>query len=470
LIEALNPVLEDDVTPHPETGFRFTPKQLLAWEALAGPATHTLLFGGSRSGKTFLLVWAVIIRAMLAPNSRHLICRFRFSHVKASIVQDTLPKVMELCFPEMVKQCHMNKTDWYYQFPNGAQIYFGGLDDKERTEKILGMEFATIYLNECSQIPWTSRNILVTRLAQKVEGLRLRAYYDCNPPARGHWLYKLFVEKRNPSTRELLPDEGRNWACVGPLNPVDNQENIAAGYMDELQHLPARARKRFLEGLFGDDGDNALWTIELLDTCRHDGDELPDMMRVVVAVDPSGASGPEDTRSDEIGIVVCGIGSDGKGYILADLSSRMGPAEWGTAVVEAYHRFDADLVVAEKNYGGAMVKAIITTAGDQIGSHHIKFREVTASKGKAVRAEPISALFEQDKIRLDGSFPELEDQMCSMTTAGYNGDKSPDRVDAMVWGLTQLFPRIAKKRDEFQRAPRVIVAHQAAKKYGTRRR
>jgi phage terminase large subunit len=156
---------------------------------MTGDAKHVMLVGGSRSGKTFVALRALIIRATLAPKSRHVVLRFRFNHVKSSVILDTFPKVMALCFPQLTYT--LDKTDWYATLPNGSQIWFGGLDDKDRTEKILGQEYATIFFNECSQIPLSARNMAVTRLAQNcmavVGGqqrqMRLKAFYDCNPPS-----------------------------------------------------------------------------------------------------------------------------------------------------------------------------------------------------------------------------------------------------------------------------------------------
>src|SRR3954471_14879846 len=127
-------------------GFEFTPKQAEAQNFLSSIAMYVMLFGGSRSGKTFLHVRNVIMRALKAPSSRHAILRFRFNHLKASIILDTFPKVMEIAFPGV--QYHLDKSDWYAELGEGSQIWFGGLDDKERTEKILGQEHATLYLNE----------------------------------------------------------------------------------------------------------------------------------------------------------------------------------------------------------------------------------------------------------------------------------------------------------------------------------
>nr|WP_234895083.1 phage terminase large subunit [Sinorhizobium meliloti] len=126
-----------------------------------------MLRGGSRSGKTFVLCRALIQRAINAPGSRHVIFRFRFNHAKTSVWSDTLPKVLALCFPSV--RVRFDKTDFYVELPNGSQIWIASLDDKERVEKILGQEYATLYFNESSQIPWASVETAMSRLAQKCE-------------------------------------------------------------------------------------------------------------------------------------------------------------------------------------------------------------------------------------------------------------------------------------------------------------
>jgi len=163
----------------------------------------------------------------------------------------------------------------------------------------------------------------------------------------------------------------------------------------------------------------------------------------VVAVDPSGCSGDQDTRSDEIGITVCALGTDGHGYLLEDLSGHYGPADWGRIATDAYNRHSADRIVGERNFGGAMVEAVIRAANPDV-----PYRDVTASRGKVVRAEPVAALYEQGKVHHIGYFPELEDQLCGMTTSGYGGLKSPDRADSLVWGFTELFPMMTRKVEE----------------------
>ncbi len=426
--------------------FKPTVKQNAARQLLGGPAMHCMLFGGSRSGKTFITVYAVAFRALAAPKSRHAIMRFRFNAVKTSVVLDTFPKVMGICFPGIIYR--IDKTDWYAEFENGSQIWFGGLDDKERTEKILGMEFATIYFNECSQIPFTSRSMAITRIAQQCEWdvdgqkgpMRLKAYYDCNPPSMAHWSYKLFQQHRDPETNESLSRHDDFVALQ--MNPADNRENLPTEYMATLEALPPRLRLRFLEGKFGDITANALWTLEGIETWRA-GDTLPDMQRIVVAIDPSGAGDVDNLDNDAIGIVVAGLGTDGNGYLLEDLTLKAGPATWANVAVTAFDRWRADMVVAESNYGGAMVSEVVKSQ-----RRGIPFKLVTASRGKAVRAEPLAALAEKGQIRHVGRFNDLEDELCAMTTAGYIGGKSPNRADAYVWAFTELFPGITRTKRE----------------------
>ena len=433
--------------------FSLTPKQQQAQEKLNGPATHVLLAGGSRSGKTFQIIRKQVQRRLKAPGSRGAVLRFRAGHVRQSVVLDTFPTVMAKCFPGV--EYDLNRSDMYATFPGGSEMWFGGLDDKARVEKILGKEFADLFLNECSQIPYESRNIAVTRLAQRVtdratgEPLRLKMYYDENPPDKGHWTYKMFVLKQDPESRQALPDGDYDFFRI---NPVDNTANIAENYLKTLQALPERLRKRFLEGEFRDAAPNALFRDDWLERWRNLDDELPDMLRIVVAVDPSGADDDDNTENDEIGIVVCGLGIDGNGYVLEDLTCKAGPGVWGKVATQAFERHQADRIVAEQNFGGAMVGHVIKTARPRT-----PFRAVTASRGKVVRAEPISALVETGKVRMAGYFRELEDELCAFTTHGYTGENSPNRADAMVWAFSDLFPELTKPAAAPPAAPRIIT-------------
>jgi len=428
--------------------FKFTPKQLQAQEIAAGNCTHILYYGGSRSGKTFFTVRTIVMRALKAPGSRHAVFRFRFNALKSSVVI-TLENVMKICFPSVSYE--FNKSDLIATFPNGSTINFAGLDDKARTEKILGQEYATLYFNECSQIPYDSVNMALTRLAQrvevaingKIEGLlKPRAFYDANPPNRAHWLYRKFIQKIDPETKEPIKQQ-ENYISF-QMNPMDNLDNLPPNYMETLEALPARQRRRFLAGEFADATPNALFPQDNIDQWRHDG-ETPDMVRIVVAVDPSGAGDTDNADNDAIGIVVVGLGTDGNAYLLEDCTVKAGPATWSQVATSAYERHDADLIVGETNYGGAMVEQVIRAARPST-----PFKKITSSRGKVLRAEPFSPLYVQGKVRHVGMFPELEDELAAFSTAGYTGGRSPNRADALIFGLAELFPGMTRKKQEVE--------------------
>lgn len=429
---------------------------------LGGPQTHTLLVGGSRSGKTFLDVRAILVRAISAPGSRHAILRFRYNACKQAIGMDTLPKVLKLCFPGVTLK--EDKQMGFFRAPNDAEIWLGGLDDKERTEKILGLEFATIKLNECSQIPWSSVELVRTRLAQvvhiKVEGhpsrpLRLMMLYDCNPPSKGHWTYRYFIEHKDPNSGMPLADfSDTAWMR---MNPEDNAENLPADYISKtLGGLSARQQKRFRYGEFADATPNALFHDETIDKWRHlggPGAELPDFQRLVVGVDPSGSGDVDNADNDAIGIVVVALGMDGNAYVLEDCTVKAGPATWGNIATTAFDRYQADVIVGEVNYGGAMVEQVIRTARPRT-----PFKAVSASRGKVVRAEPFSSLYEAGKIRHVGYFRELEDELTAFSTLGYTGQNSPNRADALIWALAELFPGLVNPRRQVEKTGPTIMA------------
>lgn len=455
--------------PPPESfpNFKLTRAQDKARNVLISDAVHVALGGGSRSGKTFLLVRQLLVRALKAPNSRHVIFRFRFNALKRAVIYDTLPKVISLCFPGLPSVDSMlNKTDWFLTLPNGSEIWFSGLEDKERVEKVLGNEYVTEYFNECSEIPWASIETARTRLAQKVPGLKPRAFYDFNPPSKLHWTYIYFVQKREPISKQSLPNPERIGFYL--INPLDNAENLADGYLDELESLSEAKRRRFLLGQFADDTEGALWDVETLAQNRVLGQvdkPLPAFTRIVVSVDPSGSKGPADKRSDEIGITVEAVGTDGHGYLLEDLSGRYAPEEWGRIAVDTYDRHGADGVVGEVNFGGDMVRSTIQ-AHESASGLPVPFIEVHASRGKVVRAEPISALYHQNKIHHVGYFPEVEDQMCAFLASGYIGHGSPDRADSVVWGFTHLFGALTRSQKGRNRPPpQPHVASRSATRY-----
>lgn len=235
-----------------------------------------------------------------------------------------------------------------------------------------------------------------------------------------------------PIIREILKQsqDGTGATVVTRGSTYENRENLAPEFFSDIvrQYEGTRLGRQELDGEILDDTPGALWNTVLLDRTRVR--EAPEMARIVVAIDPS-VSSSED--SDECGIAVFGKGMDGDGYMLADRSGIMTPNEWASAAIAAFHEFSADVIVAETNNGGDLVGNTILAIDPSV-----PFRKVTASRGKVARAEPISALSEQGRVHLVGSFARLEEQLCAMTTEGYTGRGSPDRADAMVWGASEV--------------------------------
>lgn len=405
-----------------------TPRQEEAVAMLGGDQRHSEIVGGARSGKTFTLVRAMCIRAIRAPDSRHVIIRFRKNAVVESIWLDTLPKVLKLCWPEL-------RPKWreqlgYLEFPNKAELWIGGLDDKERVDKILGKEFVTMYFNECSQIPYASVQVALTRLAQKVDGLKQRAYYDLNPVAKSHWTHRLFIEGKSPDSMESIVDP-ENYRHLF-MNPEDNRENLEDEYIKSLQGMSAKQRKRFYSGEYDSELEGALWRWEMIENYRIAPQDfrIDVFVRIVVAIDPAVS---KSNTSDETGIIVIGLTNNGHLVVIADLSGKYLPIEWARVAIGAYRRYRADRIVGERNNGGDLVESNIRAVDPSVA-----FRPVWASRGKTKRAEPVASIYERGLVHHVGRLPVLEDQMLSWVPGKEDEQASPDHMDAMVWGATDL--------------------------------
>lgn len=269
-----------------------------------------------------------------------------------------------------------------------------------------------------------------------------------------------------PTVRELLGSQGTHWTRG---RTIDNRANLAPKFLKTIleKYENTRLGRQELNAEMLDDAPGSLWTRTGLDVSYRDngprlprGFVLPNMRRVVVAIDPSGAGGDPDDGSNAVGIVVAGLGEDGIGYVLKDATMVASPEQWGRRVVGLYDHYKADLIVAERNFGGAMVESTIRTV-----SRRVNYRDVVASRGKSVRAEPVAALYEQGRVRHVGALAALEDQMVLMTPSEWLGRGSPDRLDALVWAITELMLR--RREDTPVAAPRQVAA--GARNWGAAR-
>ena len=218
---------------------------------------------------------------------------------------------------------------------------------------------------------------------------------------------------------------------------ADNRKNLAPGVVADLERRYAGTRlgRQELDGEILDDSAGALWRWQWIDATRVA--RAPDLRRVVVAIDPAASSHDE---SDETGIVVAGIGHDGRAYVLADASGRYRPEEWARTALALYREHRADCIVAEANNGGEMVAATL-----RVHDRGANVRTVHATRGKATRAEPVAALYEQGRVSHVGALARLEDQLTTWDPA--TSRASPDRLDALVWALTEVMLTDAPPRE-----------------------
>ena len=293
------------------------------------------------------------------------------------------------------------------EWPNGARTLIFTADEPER---LRGKQHMRLWADEVAA--WRYPDAW----DQAMLGLRLgddpRAVVTTTPkPVR--------------LVRELL---AAKTTAVTRGSTYDNAANLAPAFLEQIvtKYEGTRLGRQELEAELLDDVPGALWTRSVLDALRVEA--APDLQRVVVGIDPAVTSGE---AADETGLLVAGKGVDGHLYVLADRTCRLSPDGWARRAVAAYREFRGDRVVAEVNNGGEMVEHTLRTVDP-----YVPYTAVHASRGKRVRAEPVAALYEQGRVHHVGGFPDLEDQMCNFTPDGYDG--SPDRVDALVWAITDL--------------------------------
>ena len=233
----------------------------------------------------------------------------------------------------------------------------------------------------------------------------------------------------------IAGNEGKVHVTRGKT--IDNVSNLAPNFIQKIQkrYEGTRLGKQELNGEILEDIPGALWRLNDIDVHRYDN--IPnDIQRIIVAVDPAISDG-EDANYN--GIVVAGINEDQNGFVIEDASMKGSPLEWARRAIAIHDKYDADGIVAEVNQGGLMVTETLRTV-----RRDINIIEVRATRGKHVRAEPVAALYEQGRIHHIGQMTELETQMTMMTNSGYQGNDSPDRVDALVWAMTELMPDITQ--------------------------
>jgi phage terminase large subunit-like protein len=304
-----------------------------------------------------------------------------------------------------------NKSSWQINLTGGQRIHMFGADNPDAGR---GFNLSGVWADEIAKWKYSYESWH--------EGIAPALRIGNRPRA---------VITTTPKPIKVLRDwisrtDGSVYATRG--STFDNASNLSQAALIELQarYAGTRTGRQELYGELLDDVEGALWNRKVIEDNR--ATSMPDnLIRIVTAIDPAVTSGEE---SDETGIITAGVTADGHFYVLADNSLRDTPDAWGRKTIDAYHEWKADMVVAETNNGGDMVTLLIHTIDPRV-----PVKKVSATRGKRVRAEPISALYEQGRVHHYGDFSQLEDQMVTWTP---DVAKSPDRLDAMVWAITEL--------------------------------
>ena len=442
LADLLDPPAPTAADIFADLGWSPQPKQAEA-ERLAD-AVHELLFGGAvGGGKSEWLLHHMVAEMERHPGNRGLILRRDMARLGRSI----LPRAEAV----LAGRAKPNRNEHTFTFPNGSVLEFGHVQYEHSVHQYSGAEYGVIAFEEVTEFLEAQWEFLSTRVRAPAAGVRTHMIATTNPGGVGHrWVKRRWVKPEPADVADGMPTPGFVWSArpkVEGQPPVarvfvpsrleDNQALLTRdpGYRGRM--LGGIANRALREALATGDWDaidkieGALWDWSWIEPRRVVPDAIVGhgggLVRVVVAIDPA-ASANKD--SDETGIIVAGLGADGRGYVLDDKSCTLSPAGWGERAVTAYRTHDADRIVAERNNGGDMVTHVIKTADPLV-----PVSTVWAARGKVTRAEPIAALYEQGRVSHVGVFAELEEQM---TTWVPTDSGSPDRVDALVWALTEL--------------------------------
>jgi len=396
-------------------------KHILSWRTNArdkqiapeGDWTIWLILAGRGWGKTRTGAEDILSYAM------------RHSNVRCGVIAPTRQDLRRVCFEgpsgiisSLPEECYLdndpnayNRSSMEIKLWNGSIIQGYAAIEPNR---LRGPQFHRIWADELAAWRYTEA------YDQMLFGLRL----GDNPQ-----LVITTTPRPTDIIRDLIKRVGADVHMTSGTT-FENYDNLADSALKQLEERYAGTRlgRQELYAEVLDDTEGALWSYSMIEQNRINQDELPELRRIVVAVDPAVTN---NEQSDETGIVVAGVDANERYYVIDDVSDRMGADAWARAAVDCYFKHNADRIVAEVNNGGDLVESVIRTIDGSV-----PYTAVRASRGKIVRAEPIAALYEQKRVYHVGLFKDLEDQMCSYT--GHQSSKSPDRLDALVWALTEL--------------------------------
>lgn len=379
------------------------------------PSRYFLITGGRGSGKSYA-VSLFLLNLTYEAGHVILFTRWTLTSAHISIIPEFIEKIEAL---NKEADFEITSTEIVNKHTQ-SRILFRGIKTSQGTatanlKSIQGV--TTFILDEAEEL--TDEDIFDRiDLSVRATNHTNRVILVMNPSYKAHFIYQRWFAKGKQSDTTYIHTTYK-----------DNKRNLSESFIQAAEKTKANNPLRYnhlFQGAWLDDAEGILWNRKMIDRLRIDA--KPELTRIVVAIDPAGT---KTMASDETGIVVVGKASNGHCYVLEDLSGKYTPKEWATLAVQAVKNHNADCIVAEKNMGHDLVETVIRQYDKAT-----RVKLVTATKGKAVRAEPVYSLYEQGRVWHVGEFPQLENQMVTFNP-DVNKD-SPDRVDALVWGCTEL--------------------------------
>lgn len=392
----------------------------------------TILLGGRGSGKSFAVSSFLSILSFEI-KQRILYTRQTMTSAHLSIIPEFSEKISIM---NAESKFSVNKTE-IVNLESKSEILFKGLQSSSgsNTANLKSLSSVSVWVIDEAEELVLEDVFDKINLSIRTKEVQNRVIIVMNPAKKQHWVYKRFFEAENIGNRFNGEHNGITYIHSTYL---DNIKNLDQSFIDEMERLKNTNIKKYNHVAMGDWADvneeEALWRQSIIDGTKVD--EAPIFKRIVIAIDPAVTS--KDT-SDETGIVAVGLGFDDHIYPLEDKSGIYTPTDWCKEAVMLYRKYKADRIVGEVNNGGDLIETVLRTV-----DKNVPYTGVHATRDKLTRAEPVAALYEQGKAHHVGTLLELEYEMT--TWEAKKGEKSPNRIDALVWAAAELLPEIGKKK------------------------
>lgn len=391
---------------------KLTEKQIEQFKLFNSGKPYVCCWGGARSGKTAGTMLHILGCALAVPGSTYLVCRKHLSDAISKVYEETFKKVAALFFPNLEYK-YRGQPYYTIEFPNGSSIVFGGLSDDDRIDKILGREYTKIFFNEASEIAYRAFTTALSRLAQR-NVLTKQFILDLNPVANNHWVYRLFIDKIEPSTGKPLVGSEGDYISI-QMNPGDNLENIDPMFLKKYENAPESEKRRFLYGEWADAGDVVVFQPNWIKRYRT----IPAYNYVVQSWD---TAQKDAEYHDYSAGTTWGIGEDGY-YLLDIVNRKMDYPTLKKFVYEYANRWRAnEVIIEDKSSGISLIQDLKYSTRLPITGFNPK------NTGKTLRAATAAQYFEKGMVFLPNEHEMIDEYLSQLLMFPFS--ENDDLVDS----------------------------------------